>query len=272
MNDYPIRVGSMLFTLVDPERGHEVEYNRWYERDHFYAGCMVGPWLFAGKRWVATRDLKDLRFPVGDTPVASPVDKGSYLAVYWVLEGKHGAHFKWAVEQVVDLYKTGRGFQDRVHAHTVLLEQPTAQYRDSDPVPIELALDHPYKGLAVVAVDLADGVEQADLDTHLAEVALPELMGADGDIGSGVASMVSWNYQDMGSGDTANAPMDLGMPPGGPDRSVQMFFLDSEPTEVWGRFHTYADSLAASGLGSVVFAAPFIPTIVGTDTYTDQLW
>ena len=71
MNDHPIVAGSALFTLVDPNRGHEVAYNRWYERDHFYAGCMIGPWLFAGKRWVATRALKDLRFPAGDTPVAS---------------------------------------------------------------------------------------------------------------------------------------------------------------------------------------------------------
>ena len=38
-----VRLGSMLFTLVEPHRGHEVAYNRWYERDHFYAGCMVGP-------------------------------------------------------------------------------------------------------------------------------------------------------------------------------------------------------------------------------------
>ena len=43
MKEYPIRVGSMLFTMVDPHRGHEVEYNRWYERDHFYGGCMTGP-------------------------------------------------------------------------------------------------------------------------------------------------------------------------------------------------------------------------------------
>jgi hypothetical protein len=28
----------------------------------------------------------------------------------------------------------------------------------------------------------------------------------------------------------------------------------------------------ASGLGRVVFAAPWIPTVVGTDRYTDQLW
>ena len=26
------------------------------------------------------------------------------------------------------------------------------------------------------------------------------------------------------------------------------------------------------GKGVVSFAAPFLPTIVGTDTYTDQLW
>ena len=74
MNDHPIVAGSALFTLVDPTEGHEVAYNRWYERDHFYAGCLIGPWLFAGKRWVATRALKDLRFPVDGDAVASPVD------------------------------------------------------------------------------------------------------------------------------------------------------------------------------------------------------
>ena len=93
MNDYPVRTGSMLYTLVDPNKGHEVAYNRWYERDHFYAGCLIGPWLFAGKRWVATRDLKDLRFPE-DSNVTTPVDRGTYLATYFVLEGKHDEHFK----------------------------------------------------------------------------------------------------------------------------------------------------------------------------------
>ena len=46
MQDYPIKIGQMLFTMVDPNRGHEVAYNRWYERDHFYAGCMTGPGWF----------------------------------------------------------------------------------------------------------------------------------------------------------------------------------------------------------------------------------
>ena len=59
----PVPLDRMLFTMVDPHRGHEVAYNRWYERDHFYAGCMIGPGWFAGQRWAAPRRLKDLRFP-----------------------------------------------------------------------------------------------------------------------------------------------------------------------------------------------------------------
>src|SRR4051812_24970925 len=71
MHEYPVKVGSMLFTMVDPHRGHEVAYTRWYERDHFYAGCRVGPWLFAGRGWVAPRQLRALRFP-DDSSIARP--------------------------------------------------------------------------------------------------------------------------------------------------------------------------------------------------------
>src|SRR5262244_952161 len=119
MDDYPVKVGTMLFTMVDPKKGQERAYNRWYERDHFYAGCMIGPWLFAGHRWVATRPLKDLRFPT-DSTVAVPVDAGSYLAIYWVHADHHDEHFKWANEQVFRLYGAGRGFMERTHVHTVL--------------------------------------------------------------------------------------------------------------------------------------------------------
>ena len=279
MNTHPVRVGSCLFTMVDPVRGHEVDYNRWYERDHFYAGCMVGPWLFAGRRWVATRDLKDLRFPA-ESPLAVPVGAGSYLAIYWVHEGRHDEHFAWSIDQVVGLYKSGRGFEHRVHAHTALLHEPRFHYRDDDPVPVELALDHPYRGLAVVAVDptgaagspdggsAEPGSDGADeLDAHLRTEALPALMD-----GSAIASMVSWSYVTPASGATDRAPMDLGTPPGPSERRVQLFFLEDDPAEVWPRFRDYGAGLAAAGRGEVVFAAGFRPTVVGTDTYTDRLW
>ena len=84
----PSNSGSMLFTLVEPHRGHEVAYNRWYERDHFYAGCMIGPYQFAGKRFVATAAMKELRDPDSSEVTGEP-DRGTYLGVYWVLDGYH---------------------------------------------------------------------------------------------------------------------------------------------------------------------------------------
>src|SRR5215470_3852758 len=77
VDDYAVKVGSALVTMVDPNRGYEKAYNRWYERDHFYDGCMVGPFMYAGSRWVAPRPLKDLRWPAGDgNKVARPYDAG----------------------------------------------------------------------------------------------------------------------------------------------------------------------------------------------------
>ena len=51
---YAAKIGSALITMVEPHPGHDAAYNRWYEDDHFNAGAMAFPWLFAGRRWVAT--------------------------------------------------------------------------------------------------------------------------------------------------------------------------------------------------------------------------
>src|SRR3954449_1483817 len=62
-NEGGIRVGSTLLTLVEPHKGHEVAFNRWYERDHFYAGCLMGAGWSAGKRGLPPKPLKVLRGP-----------------------------------------------------------------------------------------------------------------------------------------------------------------------------------------------------------------
>ena len=149
MEDYPIKLGTLLFTMVEPERGREVEYNRWYEHDHFYSGCMVGAWQFAGDRFVATRRLKDLRYPAETDMTPDPLT-GSYLAIYWVLEGKHDEWNEWAVEQVTWLHQNGRMFEQRTHVHTLLYEKRWAERKADDTCTIELALDHNYPGLVVV--------------------------------------------------------------------------------------------------------------------------
>lgn len=173
VDDYPVKVGSMLLTMVDPNRGYERAYNRWYERDHYYAGCMVGPYLFAGSRWVATRELKDLRWPEGNTTIADPTDKGSYVSIYWVEKDHHDDHFvEFARPQVRWLYGNNRGFPERSHAHTVLFDHIGAVYRDADPVPIELALDHGYDGIVAAWFDSRDGDAMA-LHTKLAATVMP---------------------------------------------------------------------------------------------------
>ena len=263
MDSVPIQIGSMLLTLVDPHRGHEVAYNRWYERDHFYAGCMVGPWLFAGSRWVAPRALKDLRRSDGRGEVANPVDAGSYVAIYWVHAGHDEEHWKWAGEQVHWLYEHDRGFAERSHVHTVIFDYVTTAYRDADPVPIQLALDHGYAGIALVASDRVDGVSEMDF------AAWTE---ANEDWrGGAIANVSTWRPQPRDE-ITGNAPMDLGTGTGGPERTMQLLFLEGDPVTAWADVARYATAIDASGHARVCFAGPFARTVVGTDTWADALW
>src|SRR5664280_2455302 len=80
VTDDPIRLGTMLYTLVEPHKGHEVAYNRWYERDHFYAGCQIGAYNFAGARFVATAPLKGLRYPADGLGGPSPLVPDPHVA------------------------------------------------------------------------------------------------------------------------------------------------------------------------------------------------
>ena len=153
MNDTDeIRLGSILYTLVEPHRGYEVAYNRWYERDHFYAGCMIGPYQFAGQRFVATRPYKDLRYPI-DSPITPDPLTGSYLALYYVLAGHHDDWNRWAVDQVNRLHANGRMFAEREHVHTLLYRHQWSRQRDPNGTTIETALDRDYPGKAVLRIE-----------------------------------------------------------------------------------------------------------------------
>ena len=248
-----IRLGSMLFTLVEPHRGHEVDYNRWYERDHFYAGCMVGPWLFSGRRWVAPRDLKDLR--TGDDPPLFGDDRlGSYLATYFVIEGKHDEHFQWGLDQVKWLHANGRMFAERDHIHTLLYRYRGADRRHEDGVPPELALEHPFPGLVAVMV------ERDRDDTDVPGYALAS--------DSAIALVLTFDPVPL----PPDAPVSQPGLEGLERRELQLWFVDSDPRNVWRAVTGYADALVELGGARVRWASPFVPTIPGTDRYTDQLW
>jgi hypothetical protein len=266
VEDYPVKAGSMLLTMVDPNRGYEKAYNRWYERDHYYAGCMIGPWLYAGSRWVAPRSLKDLRWPHGDT-IAKPYDAGSYVAIYFVEQGHHEEHFAdWARPQVFWLYSNGRGFAERRHIHTVLFDHVADVYRDADPVPVDLALDARYDGLVIVWMDARDGRDATALHGELAKSLLPDLVS-----GSSIESVATWTPS-PGESDERNSPMDLGSAAGGPGRVCQLLFVRGDVRDVVDRVHRYTDAVEQAGLADVLLVAPWFATKIGTDTYVDELW
>jgi hypothetical protein len=260
MKEYGIKLGSILFTMVEPRPGHAVEYNRWYERDHFYAGCMIGAWTFAGQRWVATAELKAMRYPRDASPVTPDPAIGSYLALYWILDGHHDEWNRWAVDQVNWLHANGRMFAERDHIHTLLYDFEWGWQRDPEGVSPELALDHRYPGLAVVVGELADGSERADLERWYRLEHLPTAAAA-------IDQCLMFEPQPL----LADAPSDVPRSGDVGRRFLQLYFLNAPPGASWAHFSGHPDALAASGLGRVLWMSPFLPTIPGTDTYTDEV-
>jgi hypothetical protein len=267
VDDYPVKVGSALVTMVDPHPGFEKAYNRWYERDHFYAGCMIGPYLFAGSRWIAPRPLKDLRWPRSER-VAQPYDAGSYISIYWVEKGHHEDHFSaFATPQVHWLYANNRGFPERRHAHTVVVDHIGASYRDADPVPVELALDYCYPGVVVAWFDGRDGRTAAELHAEIDRQILCDLLA-----GSPIEIASSWTPTSPSEEAPTGGPMPLGSAAGGPNRLLQIFFVDGDVRHAVERLHGYTAAIEGAGLADTALVAPFYRTTPGKDTYLDELW
>jgi hypothetical protein len=263
MNHAPVTLGSILFTLVEPHRGHEVAYNRWYERDHFYAGCLIGPGILSGARFVATRPYKELRFPAGSPIVPDPA-RGSYLALYWIERGMQDEWGTWGAKQVHALHKAGRMFAERDHIHTKMYRYRWGAFRDPDGVPPELALDHRYAGLAAVFVEANEGVDRDELGGWLQSGFLPAAIE-----GTSAAMVLGFTPVPI----PEDAPADVPRIAEDDRRVLLLAFLEGDPAESWAAgVAGWAERVAADGRANVVWASPFIPTVPGTDTYTDQLW
>ncbi|MDX2381490.1 MAG: hypothetical protein QNM02_17230 [Acidimicrobiia bacterium] len=259
----PIELGTLLFTAIEPHKGREVEYNRWYEYDHFYAGCMVGAHQFAGRRFVATRRLKALRSP-HDSPLCPDPSAASYLSIYWVLKGFHDEWSRWAVRMVKQLHAADRMFPDRDHTHTALYEHRSSMRRNAHGTAIELALDRDFDGLVVTAGELNADATLDDLDRWMDTT------------WSTRAFASAWGPEVVGTSTLLPLPGDAPGVPGvaGSDRRfLQLHFLDHDPEVDWpDGYGRWGADFEVSGLGTHIWTAPYIPTVMGTDTYTDELW
>ena len=264
VTDDPIKIGTMLYTLVEPHRGHEVDYNRWYERDHFYAGCQIGAFNFSGARFVATAAMKGLRYPGGDAALVADPAIGSYVGIYYVLDGHHDEWNRWAVDQVNVLHAAGRMFEHRDHIHTGLYRFEWEHRRDADGVPAELTLDHRFAGMVSIFLEPAEGVTGEQAGNWLREQYLPGVLS-----GSPVATVLGFSPLPL----LADAPGDVPREETLDERVLALCFVDDAPDGSWNDVVAPLGLAAASaGIGTVIWASAFVGTVPGTDTYTDQLW
>ena len=132
--DGVVRIGSVVFALIQPTPGHEQAFNRWYERDHYYTAGLAAPGVFSAGRFVQ--------------PGA-----GLHLALYFVLPGHDPVRVAFATEQVRVAGVEGRMFSERDHLHTWSYAVAGTWRADSAGVPPALALDHRYAGVTVLVVD-----------------------------------------------------------------------------------------------------------------------
>ncbi|RII15314.1 hypothetical protein DSC45_18590 [Streptomyces sp. YIM 130001] len=265
---YGVRPGHALITMVEPHPGHEYAYNRWYEDDHYYAGAMAMPWMFAGRRWVATRELQLLRRPE-KSAVARPVTAGCYLSTYWITEGRYDEHMRWTVGINKRLNRDARVYQDRTHVFTAFQDHVATVYRDGAAGPRDFhALDHPYAGLVLEVVDAQGAEQREELLEWLRSRALPRVLAPGGSAAGPAAMVVAFRPTPL-PGDRMSYVKQV---EGVDDRLTLLWFLDTDPRECWEQYFAgREEAVAGSGLGKVELLAPFVPTVPGTDRYVDQL-
>lgn len=254
----PVDVGHAIFALHDPQRGLEREFNRWYERDHMYLGGVLAPWTIGATRWVATAELKALRFP--ESGPFGPASAGSYLACYWVQAGRLADQQRWVSDQLAN--GPGRSFADKSVQTATTYDRVTGWQRDPDGVPPFLALAHGYRALCWIVLERNDSASVDDLAAWLFEEYAPQHWQD-----SSVAMALGFTPRPKEPWWPAAAPAVEGVG----DRLMVACFLEADPLTCWEiLFAPLSEAIA--GVGRVLLAAPFVATDPGTDRYLDELW
>lgn len=263
-----VRVGGALITLVEPHAGFEAAYNRWYEDDHFYSGAMAGPWIFSGRRFVATKDLRSMR-PQVPSPIAEPPDAGCYISLYWITAGQEEPAERWGFHAMADtLVPRGRGFAERSHTYTAFHRFRSGFFRDPSPLRAETCLAHPFSGLYTEVIDGATVDEFEEVMGWLEAGAITSTLS-----GSDAAACLAFVpvpfSQGLIKGGAVSAvddPQEIGR------RVCLLWFLDRDPREGFAtNLATLHEQLAATGRGELRLSGGFVPTVPGTDTYVSEL-
>lgn len=256
---YAPEIGSALITMVEPHVGHEHGYNRWYEDDHFNAGAMAFPWMWAGRRWVSPVAYQKVRYPK-DSAIAQPVEAGKYISTYWITAGQYENHLRSAVGTNHRLFADGRVYLQRDHTFTSFQKYRGPIYRDAEGPRDIHALNYPYNGLVLEVIDSPDAAAREQMLEWLTTERVP---AASSPVAIGTV------FQPM--------PLPADKQPyvkdveGVDTRLTILWFTEGDPLEAWSEFADAGERVAATGFGRVELMAPFIPTLPGTNKYVDDL-
>jgi hypothetical protein len=252
-------IGAALITMVEPHVGHERAYNRWYEDDHYNAGAMAFPWMWAGRRYVAPVPYQQVRYPA-DSAIAQPIEAGKYISIYWITEGQYENHLRFAVGTNHRLFADGRVFMERDHTFTSFQRYLGPIYRDAEGPRDIHSLNYPYEGLVVEVIDAGDAAARDQLVEWMRTERVP---GPDSPVAMGMM------FAPMPlPGDKQPYVKDV---EGVDDRLTILWFTEGDSLDAWDDFADAGAKVEATGLGRVELMAPFRPTLPGTDRYVDEL-
>jgi hypothetical protein len=190
---------------------------------------------------------------------------GCYLSTYWNLAGHYDDVVRWSIAAMSDnLYPQGRTFAQRTHVHTTFCTYELGISRDVEsPMRPEHALDHPFQGLVLEIIDAGDEARRPDLLAWLAnELPARRLVGTP-------LSMCLAFFPTPRP--VPSRVPGVTEPPGLTRLVTLLWFLDVDPRQCWPQFLPHGQMIADSGRGDLLLAAPFIPTIPGTNLYVKEL-
>ena len=262
VSDRRVELGHAIFALVEPHRGHEIAWNRWYERDHLIAAARCAPWTIATQRWIATRREKALRYPAHN-PICEPVSRGSFLAAIWLQRGRYDDQQRWVAEQLAILAKNDRNFDQRDVITTAAYDYLGGALRDADGVPPELALDRRYPGVVLVWTERKPGTSVEALGAWLARELFPGVIEK-----SPIAMALCFTPKPKAPWWPKAAPE----VPGVGERVLAACFVEEDAAASFERrFTGIGDAIEAGGIARVLLVAPFAPLVPGVDPPVELL-
>jgi hypothetical protein len=260
----PIRLTSAIMTLLDPHRGKEASFNRYYETERRFQTVLLGPDAVSSGRFIARRHEKERRFIADD---AFDPNRGTFLNLYWLLADP-AANTEWSNHMVRRLDELGETNYDRDPFWSFRPLYEWGEQRDIEGVPPLLALDHRFPYLALVRIEPHPDGTAGEASRWYREACATHLLTSGHPASMCLGFQGNRRFTPGHAGDVAPTGFT------GEEREVLLFwFFDALPDDTWQEFVARQRELIDdAGIVRLTWASAFVGAIPGTDTYMDELW